>query len=80
MSIEIIWFPPSWFQIKTKNKIIHIDPAYLKKHHANYPKKIEYSNWPDPIDGLPENDLEKADHPGNTSPQRSLQERDSKQT
>lgn len=59
--ISIIWFPPSWFQIRTKDKIIYIDPAYLKKYYTNYPKKIEFSTWPDPIDGLPERDLEKAD-------------------
>lgn len=61
MNIAIKWFPPSWFQIKTKDKIIYIDPAYLKKYYTNYPKKIEFSRWPDPIDGLPEKDLEKAD-------------------
>lgn len=61
MPIYIKWFPPSWFQIKTKKKIIYIDPAYLKKYYTNYPKKIEFSRWPDPIDGLPEKDLEKAD-------------------
>ena len=61
MTVAIKWFPPSWFQIKTRNKMIYIDPAYLKKHYTNYPKKIEFSNWPDPIDGLPEKDLEKAD-------------------
>jgi L-ascorbate metabolism protein UlaG (beta-lactamase superfamily) len=27
----------------------------------NYPKKIEFSKWPDPIDGLPEKDMEKGD-------------------
>jgi hypothetical protein len=57
MSIEIKWFPPSWFHIKTRDKTIYIDPAYLKKHYTNYPKKIEFSSWPDPIDGLPEKDL-----------------------
>ena len=61
MSIEIKWFPPSWFHIKTRDKTIYIDPAYLKKHYTNYPKKIDFSSWPDPIDGLPEKDLEKAD-------------------
>ena len=61
MTVDIKWFPPSWFQIKTKDKIIYIDPAYLKKYYGNYPKKIEFSSWPDPIDGLPEKDLEKAD-------------------
>ena len=60
MSIFIKWFPPSWFQIKTRNKIIYIDPAYLRTYFTYYPKKIEFSKWPDPIDGLPE-ELEKAD-------------------
>jgi len=60
MSISIKWFPPSWFQIKTGNKIMYIDPAYLRTYFTHYPKKIEFSKWPDPIDGLPE-ELEKAD-------------------
>jgi L-ascorbate metabolism protein UlaG (beta-lactamase superfamily) len=60
MSISIKWFPPSWIQINVQNKVIYIDPAYLKTYFTNYPQKIEYSSWPDPIDGLPEN-LEKAD-------------------
>lgn len=59
-SIEIKWFPPSWFQIKSRNHIIYIDPAYQRTNFAHYPKRIEYSKWPDPIDGLPEK-LEKAD-------------------
>ena len=53
-SVDIKWFPPSWFQIKTKNLIIYIDPAYLRSYYTRYPKKIEFSKWPDPIDGLPE--------------------------
>ena len=59
MSLYIKWFPPAWFQIKMDKKIIYIDPAYLKKYYKNYPKKVEFSSWPDPIDGLPEKDLEK---------------------
>jgi len=35
-------------------RIIYIDPAYLKTNFTHYPKRIEYSKWPDPIDGLPE--------------------------
>jgi Beta-lactamase superfamily domain len=54
IQVYIKWFPPSWIQIKTENHIIYIDPAYLKTNFAHYPKKIEYSKWPDPIDGLPE--------------------------
>jgi L-ascorbate metabolism protein UlaG (beta-lactamase superfamily) len=60
MPIAIKWFPPSWFQIKTNETILYIDPAYLRTYFNKYPKKIEFSKWPDPIDGLPE-ELEKAD-------------------
>ena len=56
----IKWFPPSWFQIKTRKKTVYIDPAYLRSYFTHYPKKIEFSQWPDPIDGLPE-ELDKAD-------------------
>ncbi|PKN70067.1 MAG: hypothetical protein CVU54_08540 [Deltaproteobacteria bacterium HGW-Deltaproteobacteria-12] len=52
--INIKWFPPSWIQIKSGTHVIYIDPAYLKTNFAHYPKRIEYSKWPDPIDGLPE--------------------------
>ncbi|MCX9027880.1 MAG: MBL fold metallo-hydrolase [Candidatus Methanoperedens sp.] len=60
MSVFIKWFPNSWFQIMTKDIIVYIDPAYLRTYFTNYPKKIEFSKWPDEIDGLPE-ELEKAD-------------------
>ena len=60
MTIAIKWFPPSWTQIKVNHKIIYIDPAYLRTYYTKYPKKIEFSKWPDPIDGLPEK-LPKAD-------------------
>ena len=58
--ICIKWFPPSWVQIKFSTHTIYIDPAYLKTNFSRYPKRIEYSKWPEPIDGLPE-ELEKAD-------------------
>ena len=60
MPVTIKWFPPSWFQVKTSDLIIYIDPAYLRSYYTRYPKKIEFSKWPDPIDGLPEK-LAKAD-------------------
>ncbi len=60
MPISIKWFPPSWIQISAQNKLIFIDPAYLKTYFKDYPKRIDFSSWPDPIDGLPE-ELEKAD-------------------
>jgi L-ascorbate metabolism protein UlaG (beta-lactamase superfamily) len=60
VAIQIKWFPPSWVQVKSNGGILYIDPAYLRTYFAKYPKKIEFTKWPDPIDGLPE-DLEKAD-------------------
>lgn len=60
MPVTIKWFPPSWFQIKSRTKTIYIDPAYLRSYFTHYPKKIEFSKWPDPINGLPEK-LAKAD-------------------
>ena len=60
MTIEIKWFPPSWLQLKIGKTILYTDPAYLRTNFTNYPKRIEFSKWPDPIDGLPE-ELEKAD-------------------
>ena len=58
--ISIKWFPPSWIQISAQKKLIYIDPAYLKTYFKYYPKRIEFSSWSGPIDGLPE-ELEKAD-------------------
>lgn len=60
MTIEIKWFPPSWLQLKIGKTILYVDPAYLKTNFTNHPNRIEFSKWPDPIDGLPE-ELEKAD-------------------
>jgi len=61
MTIAIKWFPPSWIQIKTKALIIYIDPVYLRTYYTKHPHKIEFSKWPDPIDGLPEKLEERAD-------------------
>ncbi len=60
MVVSLKWFPPSWVQIKADNKIIYIDPAYLRTYYLRHPNKIEFTKWPQPIDGLPEK-LEKAD-------------------
>ena len=59
MVVRLKWFPPSWIQLKINQKIVYIDPAYMRTYYTKYPKKIEFSKWPDPIDGLPEQ-LEKA--------------------
>lgn len=59
-NIKIQWFPPSWIGIRTWHNTIYIDPAYMRTNFSNYPKRIEFTKWPDPIDGLPE-ELEKAD-------------------
>jgi len=61
MTISITWFPLSWLLIKTKDKVIYIDPAWIQKNFASYPKKIIFSHYPEPMDGLPEPDLPKAD-------------------
>jgi L-ascorbate metabolism protein UlaG (beta-lactamase superfamily) len=58
--VTLKWFPNSWIQAKTRDLVIYVDPAYLTTYFANYPKRIEFSKWPDPIDGLPEI-LEPAD-------------------
>ncbi len=58
--VLIRWFPPSWIQLKAENRVLYIDPAYLKTYYAEHLTKIEFSSWPDPIDGLPEK-LQKAD-------------------
>lgn len=59
--ITITWFPPSWLLIKTKDKIIYVDPAWIQKNFNSYPNKKIYSHYPEPMDGLPEKDLPKAD-------------------
>lgn len=61
MSISITWFPPSWLLIKTKDDVIYIDPAWIQKYFDKYPKKIIFSHYPDPMDGLPEKGFPKAD-------------------
>jgi L-ascorbate metabolism protein UlaG (beta-lactamase superfamily) len=60
MAVRLKWFPPSWLQIRGQGQLIYIDPAYMTTYFAKHPSRIEFSRWPDPIDGLPE-ELEKAD-------------------
>ncbi|NOT36572.1 MAG: MBL fold metallo-hydrolase [Saprospiraceae bacterium] len=57
---DITWFPNSWIRLRTNKKVIYFDPAYLTTYFTNYHDKTEFSKWPGPIDGLP-NNLEKAD-------------------
>ena len=47
-------------QIRVGERIVYVDPAFLRTYYRNHPSKIEFSRWPDPIDGLPE-DLPQAD-------------------
>ena len=51
MAVYLKWFPNSWFQIKSNDKVIYIDPAYLKPMFKDYPETGAE---------LPE-DLQKAD-------------------
>ena len=60
MALTLKWFPPSWVQLKTSKATAYIDPSYMKTYYQKHPSKIEFSTWPDPVDGLPE-ELEPAD-------------------
>lgn len=61
LSISIRWFPPSWLLIQYADKAVYIDPAWIQKNFAKYPKRVIYSHYPEPMDGLPEPDLPLAD-------------------
>ncbi|MEG3225476.1 MAG: hypothetical protein BME94_08230 [Methanobacteriales archaeon Met13] len=61
MLLSIQWYPPAWVQIKTINHVIYIDPSYLKKYYLDHPPKVEFSTWPDEIDGLPNAHMETGD-------------------
>ena len=54
MSTQLRCFQPSWFRLKNSGRIIYIDPAHPRTRFTTYPKGFEFSRWPDPIDGLPE--------------------------
>jgi len=41
--------------------VIYVDPAYIRSYFDSYPSRVDYSRWPDPIDGLPEEQLPLAD-------------------
>ena len=60
MPLQIRWFTPSWVQLRTGDTLLYIDPAYLQAHFTSHPGHIQFSGWPDPIDGLPDN-LEAGD-------------------
>jgi L-ascorbate metabolism protein UlaG (beta-lactamase superfamily) len=59
--IEIEWFPPSWVLVGWKDVVVYLDPAWIQSNFARYPKKVIFSHYPDPMDGLPDPDLPKAD-------------------
>jgi L-ascorbate metabolism protein UlaG (beta-lactamase superfamily) len=54
-------FPPSWGQIVADGCVAYVDPAYLSTYFVKHPGRIEFSKWPDEIDGLPEPKLPCAD-------------------
>ena len=57
MPVSIKCYPPSWIQINTHNKLIFIDPAYLKTHFKDYPKRIEFSSFIPEMQGLGQEDV-----------------------
>ncbi len=52
--VTLRWFPPSWIEISSPEAHLYIDPAYLKTYFSHHPGRIDYTGWPDEIDGLPE--------------------------
>lgn len=54
MTIRLRWFPPSWVQFEAGEAVVYIDPAYLSSYFKGHPGHVEFSRWPDAIDGLPE--------------------------
>ena len=59
--VTLRFFQPSWVLIQHAGRVIYIDPAYMQKYYMDYPGKVEFSSPPEPIDGLPEADLPKAE-------------------
>jgi hypothetical protein len=54
-------FAPSWLLVRDRDGgVVHLDPAYLGTYFAGYPGRVDFSRWPDPIDGLPEAGLPPA--------------------
>lgn len=59
-TIKVRYYPPSWFQILYQDKVIYIDPSFMKTLYADHFKALGYKNN-DPFDGLPMKELSKAD-------------------
>jgi L-ascorbate metabolism protein UlaG (beta-lactamase superfamily) len=58
--MRIRWFPRSWLQLELKGFRAYVDAAWIRSCFEHHPTKVEFSRWPGPIDGLPE-ELEPAD-------------------
>jgi L-ascorbate metabolism protein UlaG (beta-lactamase superfamily) len=54
MPLKIRWFPPSWVQLQAGHSLLYIDPAYLQTYFTSHPGHIQFTGWPDAVDGLPE--------------------------
>lgn len=59
--LSVRWFPASWLLIELAGAVVYIDPAYIRSYFDSYSSRVDFSRWPDPIDGLPEPDLPLAD-------------------
>lgn len=58
----ITWFPAAWLLIKHAGKTLYIDPAWIQNNFADYPDKVIFSHYPDPMDGLPTPNMPQADY------------------
>ncbi len=59
--MNIRWFPAAWLLIEHEGNILYIDPAWVQHNFDKHPSKIIYSHYPEPLDGLPEANMPKAD-------------------
>lgn len=60
--MTIRWFPAAWLLIEHLGKILYIDPAWVQHNFVKHPSKIIYTHYPEPMDGLPEENMPKADY------------------
>lgn len=60
-SLAIKLFPRSWVQIKCNDKVLYIDPSYMKSYYKNSSTVVKYPDLKDDDAELPE-PLELADY------------------
>ena len=59
--LQLRWFPAAWVLLEYQGHVLYIDPAWIQHNFLGHPGKAIYAHYPDPMDGLPEPDMPKAD-------------------